>query len=478
MIPNVTSQVRYLRLGKIRLGEKVAGQRGEYPKATDHFVFDDAAAPLRKVYDPDGKGCVMISPIHVPGNPKRGDRGWDFTSFWKTSRSAYGKTSGLFCRCEDGETASRSNKGLDKDEKPIDPQGWAALQVYEKQEGIKLEVGDRFDMPCPGEECPLFEKKVCKNLGTLDLMIPRVPGLGVWTVQTSSFNSIRNIESTLQQMADLLGGEIASIPLGLRLVPQQAVVEGKAKTIFVMELVCPHNLQQLAGLRRRALASGGSILAAIEGEVPMPDDLYPHAGADLDQQTRAETPAASPAAIAPVDPIIAVVKDARALGEALGMSKAQVEVEIRKAGREHVGALVEHWTEQLQAKGGEEARDGQEPHPVYDPPEDDGTGSAEDAEILREARGIFGGEGTRETRDAGRAAEPRRMGPPPELTQEEGEQLRRDSERVAGKTPVIREAAERKREEEKQAKANAKGGAQAPKPLVESTRKPVSPYDI
>src|SRR5262245_51328381 len=273
MIPGVTDKKRLPRLGKIRLGEKARSQSGaEYPRALDHFNLTDAPA-VKEVY---GDKPTDFFPLLLPSN--------DNASFWRTSRSAYGRGTGLFCRCEDGVTAMRVNKGIVKDGarkgQPADPQGFEFIQA----EGLDVDEGDLFELPCPADECPYWEKKMCKNLASFDFYLPKVAGFGTWCIQTSSFNSIRNIESTLVALRDALGGQIAGIPLGLRLVPQQAQVDGKAKTIRVMELICPFNLQQLAGLRRKAISAGGAAVALLEAGEPVPDDLMPHAGGALDAQ--------------------------------------------------------------------------------------------------------------------------------------------------------------------------------------------------
>lgn len=262
MIPGVTTKHRLPRLGKIRLGEKRISQGGkEYPAALDYFNLVDAAA-VKSVLGDKPKD---LFPILLPSN--------DIDAFWRTSRSAYGRGTGLFCRCQDGVTATRVYKGQQ------DGQGFA----WVKEHGLDLDEGDLFDMPCAGDDCPFFEKKHCKNLASFDFFMPQVPGFGTWCIQTSSFNSIRNIESTLIALRDALGGQIAGIPLGLRLVPLQAQVEGKAKTVHVLELICPFNLQQLAGLRRRAIAAGGAAVALIEDKDPAPDDLYAFGGGSLEE---------------------------------------------------------------------------------------------------------------------------------------------------------------------------------------------------
>lgn len=468
MIPGITDRVRYQRLGKIRLGEKVPSARGggAYPKATDHFVFDEGAAAAGAVYAKDGKPCTNIYPILLPGNPKRDGNGWDFSSFWKTSRSAYGKSTGLFCRSTNGVVALRVNKGAGDDGKPLDRTGFAFIQ----ENKLDIAVGEMFELPCPGEECFYFEKKMCKNLGSLDMMLPDVPGFGVWTIQTSSFHSIRNIEGTLQQLAEALGGTIAGIPLGLRLVAQQAQVEGRAKTIFVLELICPHNLQQLAGLRRRALASGGSIMAAIEGREPVPDEFYANKGADLDQALGVAPPAPKDGDIA------AVVSQARELGAALGYTAIEVAKQIKAAGKDHIGALIEHWKEQLEAKGGE----------AQDAPVDD----AQDAEVIEDqvvdnggfdeqARETFAGDEVDELpfgelTEKDRAHKVGGLGPAAPQTEEQQRAMQKQYEAAARNQAPYRREAENKAAERKEKKAEE---AKQP-PLMKPAQAGSNAWDI
>lgn len=279
MIPGITTKIRYPRLGKIRLGEKKVSKGGkEYPSALPHFSFIDAPA-VGEVY---GTACTSLYPVIFPSNPKPAAEAWDFSVFWKTSRSAYGRGTGLFCRCADGETAQRVYKGLDdKTKQPLDPQGFEFI----REQGLEVDPGELFDMPCPGEECFYMQRSMCKNLGVLDITLPKVHGFGVWTIQTSGINSIRNVESTLQMVASATGGVIAGVPFVLNLVPLQVSPEGKAKTVFVLELICPLNLAHLKAARQKSLDAKGAIVAMIEGPEPMPDDLYPNGGANLDAAT-------------------------------------------------------------------------------------------------------------------------------------------------------------------------------------------------
>lgn len=301
MLPWLTGKLRLTRLGRIRLGEKRENAAGkEYPVALPHFNLADAPA-VAAVYEKDGKPTNLIAPVIVPSNPRRstddnGNIQWDFSAYWKTSRSAYGRGSGLFCRSTDGETATRIHKGLGTEGKfngkPLDPHGAAFLEA----QGLDVKPGEMFQLPCliEGEDaCPYWSNHSCKNLGVFDVMLPDVPGFGVWTVQTSSTNSMLNIESSLQSLAAATGGIVAGIPFVMRLEPLEVAPDGKKKTVYVINLIPIPNLKQLATMARRAVAGGRSVVALIEGEVQTPDDLYPYGGAQLDRQigaipTRAE----------------------------------------------------------------------------------------------------------------------------------------------------------------------------------------------
>jgi len=100
-------------------------------------------------------------------------------------------------------------------------------------------------------------------------------------------------------------------------------------------MVCPWNMQQLAGLRRRALDAGGAVVAGLlpaPAEEVVPDDLYPHAGADLDAAVGG-TPEP------PVDPNEALREELRALGKSIGYTEGQMENQIRRADPDHLDDL-------------------------------------------------------------------------------------------------------------------------------------------
>lgn len=264
MIPGITTKNRLPRLGKIRLGEKKISQRTqkEYPSALDHFSFVDVPE-VEAVY---GKDCKELYPVLLPHD--------DEEIWFPTARKAYRK-SGLFCACDDGETARRVYVPKTKDE-PGDEQG----QAYIKNTGLAVEPGEMFEMPCPGEDCPYFENKFCKNIGRLLFMLPSIPKFGVYEITTSSYNGIVNVLS-MARAIKAQAGRLAGIPFALKLSPQQVQADGKAKTVHILSLEFRGSIFDLQKANRQL--TGGRVVALLpEPGESVPDDLMPRAGESLD----------------------------------------------------------------------------------------------------------------------------------------------------------------------------------------------------
>jgi hypothetical protein len=124
---------------------------------------------------------------------------------------------------------------------------------------------------------------------TLQFLLPDVPGaLGVYQIDTSSFNSIVNINSSLELIKAC--GRVSMIPLILKLVPQQVQPEGKKKTIHVLELVSPYTFTELLQLTGR---SPKDIFLLPAAEEP-PDDLFPPEVIGDEDNQEAESPTDAP----------------------------------------------------------------------------------------------------------------------------------------------------------------------------------------
>lgn len=270
MIKGISEVRRLPRLGVIRLGEKVVAQSGKsYPRALDYFNLKDAP-DVAKAFGEKPRELEVMIPHEDPA------------VFFSQYRKAY-RTSGLFCK-GDGEKANRIRLGISDGVKtrvpagqPWDPDGEKFLK--DNNLGGSVKIGARFELPCLGEICPFTLQKLCRPLGQLLVLIPKAQGFGCYQISTTSFNSMVDLNSYIEAVR-AAAGRVSMIPLVLKLVPKKVTVEGKAKTILHMKLEYRGTVAELVKYRDAKYISA-DILPAIEHEIP--DDLYPHAGADLDK---------------------------------------------------------------------------------------------------------------------------------------------------------------------------------------------------
>jgi hypothetical protein len=242
------SEVRRLpRLGKIRLGIKVQGdKKNPYPRAVDYFVVPAEIQP--SVGEKPKKLSIMF-PVEDP------------EVFAPQFLKCYSFTQGLVCR-GDGMTCTRK---VDADT------GDVASHTTEHWEFSQ--------MSCDPDTCPelvgdpdMGIRPHCRRVMNLLFVLPDVPGLGVWQLDTSSFFSIVNINSCIDVIRGLCG-RISGIPLTLSLEPREVTPPGlKKKTVHVLHLrsnLKLSELQRLATKPPQALA-----MPKAEEEEP-PEDLFP-----------------------------------------------------------------------------------------------------------------------------------------------------------------------------------------------------------
>lgn len=203
-IKGLTEIVRMTRGGYLRLGKKNE-QRG-YPEKSDHFIADfegdeDTEALFYRLYGDKPKRISIAFPSNDPD------------VFFPQWFKAYGKGTGLKCR-GDGETAMRA-------------MGNGVMQEF----------------PCVGPElCEFAKANSCKRQGSIQFFIKGLPGIQVRQINTTSWNSIVNLNSGIAFLSMLRGGKIAGVWVDLLLTPQQAQANGKAVNIFVLKLDIPVQL--------------------------------------------------------------------------------------------------------------------------------------------------------------------------------------------------------------------------------------------
>lgn len=227
-IKGVSDVRRLPRLGKIRLGIKKKTAAGkEYPAEVDYFILDPETAVdleneklVQEFEQRYGKDPKQI-PIMIPG----ADLDLVFPQWYKR----YGSSSGLECR-GDGEVAIVTQ-----------PEFAARLTVIGKTDDGLTKV------ECKGEACPYFIEKKCGRRATLQVLLPEMPGAGVWQINTGSWNSIVNINSCLDYIR-AVAGRYHMIPLTLERRPQEVNSDGNRRTHYIMHISMTQSLKELQQL--------------------------------------------------------------------------------------------------------------------------------------------------------------------------------------------------------------------------------------
>ena len=238
-IKGVTEVVRLPRLGKIRLGIKKETASGvSYPCPTDHFVCPEE---VKKVFGDKPRELRMMFPTD------------DQTQWASQFLRCYSASRGLICR-GDGETSV------------------AKIDVRTGEIATKESVETEMrDITCNPAKCAYYQKSQCRRVMNLQFLLPDCPGFGVYQLDTSSFYSIVNVNSSLELIRGTCG-RLSMIPLSLNLVEQEVQPEGKKKTVRVLYLTAPY---ALAEIQRYAQVPPGQVLLLPAPDSEAPDDLFP-----------------------------------------------------------------------------------------------------------------------------------------------------------------------------------------------------------
>ena len=239
-IKGVSEVVRLPRLGKIRLGIKKENAEGTiYPSPTDYFVCPEE---VRKVFGEKPRELRIMFPTE------------DETQWASQYLRCYSETGNLICR-GDGETAM------------------ATVETVNREAGSKGEIISKLlEMPCNPARCPIYKQGHCRRVMNLQFLLPDCPGFGVYQLDTGSFYSIVNINSSLELIRGICG-RLSMIPLSLRLVEQEVMPEGKKKTVRILRLTAPYSM---AEIQKYAKMPPGQVLILPAPDSEVPDDLFPN----------------------------------------------------------------------------------------------------------------------------------------------------------------------------------------------------------
>lgn len=237
-IKGLSEQKRLPRLGKIHLGIKKTNKQGvEYPSATNYFV---CPTEVQAVYGEQPQRLDIFIPVED-------DELWA-SQYYRQ----YSRTRGLVCK-GDGVTCRRM----------ID----IVTGSTANRDSSEILWKDR--LPCTGRECPDYQAQKCKEVMNLQFILPKVPGIGIWQIDTGSINSIRNINN-MAAMIRATCDRISWLPLVLTIEPTEVTNpdDGKKKMVHCLNMRYEGNLGTL-------LVAGGKaknellITTPAEDEAPM-----------------------------------------------------------------------------------------------------------------------------------------------------------------------------------------------------------------
>ena len=238
-IKGITGVIRLPKLGKIRLGLQRESSEGfSYPVPTDYFVCPDE---VKKVFGGHPTELSVMLPTEDPNQ---------WASQYLRCYSAY---RGLICR-GDGETAmARVNTKTGQ------------IATHEDAETELREI------TCSPKSCGHYEIGRCRRVMNLQFLVPECPGIGVYQLDTSSYYSIVNVNSSLDLIKRACG-RLSMIPLSLRLIEKEVEVDGKKKSVRVLSLTSPSTL---AEIQKFAQMTPSEVLLLPPPDSAAPDDLFP-----------------------------------------------------------------------------------------------------------------------------------------------------------------------------------------------------------
>jgi hypothetical protein len=241
-IETISNLVRLPRLGKIRLGIKeVSPKTGNpYPKPVDYFV---CPPEVRAVFGEKPKELSVMFPVEDPDI---------FAQQWLR---AYSLTQGLVC----------IGNGVVARQKTDTSTGAIADHSTKEWEW-------KDELTCNPQDCAEYLSKHCRRVLNLLVLLPDVPGIGCYQIDSSSFYSIVNINSMIKMLKAILG-RCSMIPLTLALGPIEVSPPGiKKKTVYVMHI---KKDIKLADLARIAQLPAAQVLLPEPEVEEAPEDLFP-----------------------------------------------------------------------------------------------------------------------------------------------------------------------------------------------------------
>ena len=262
-IKGLSDQVTLPRLGKIRLGAKVANSSGggDHPVETEYFIVPEE---VESRYGEKPMELDVMFPVDEIETV--------FPQWYKW----YGSDQGLKCK-GDGETAMR-RYDLIKNKRDV---------VKPENEKDFVRIG------CP---CPMLDTKKCGPKASLMVILPEINLFGVYQIDTGSIYAIKGINSMIRVLQARFG-RISMIPLKLKRVPVEMTHEGKKRTHYIPVLECHLKQEEVNALTGSWSASSLALSPPDDEDAPAiesahedgPDPISPTPFIEIEPE-QVETP--------------------------------------------------------------------------------------------------------------------------------------------------------------------------------------------
>lgn len=242
-IKNLSNQRQMPRLGKIHTGIKKQSENGKtYPSAVDYFVVP---TEIQAVFGEKPKELDVMFPVE------------DDTKFASQFYRRYSSLRGLVCK-GDGDNCIRMIDTATGD-----------FAHRDAKETVMREL------PCTGQDCPSYKSKECKEVMMLQFLIPKVPGLGIWQLDTSSYHSIVAVNSAIELIKNVCG-RVSMIPLKLTLEPRDAIIKTERgdvkKKVWTLQIRTGETLAEIQAVAARPTSQA---LLPPPADEEQPEMLYP-----------------------------------------------------------------------------------------------------------------------------------------------------------------------------------------------------------
>ncbi|MDD5702444.1 MAG: hypothetical protein PHU23_10395 [Dehalococcoidales bacterium] len=235
-IKGISEVIRLPRLGKIRLGIKKDGEGTPYPEPTDHFVCPEE---VKKVFGEKPRELRIMFPTNDPAQ-------------WASQYlRCYSESRRLMCRGNGKIAVAKVSLGI-------------AVSSNLRDTELK-------EIPCNPAGCEAYQQGLCRRVMNLQFLLPDCPGFGVYQLDTSSYHSMVNINSSLELIYNICR-RYAMIPLSLQLVEKEVQPEGHNKTAWVLNLAPTYSLIET---QRYAQMPPEQVLVLPPPDSEAPDDLFP-----------------------------------------------------------------------------------------------------------------------------------------------------------------------------------------------------------